>query len=504
MRVLVEPRARPRFGADDHAGSDVEVVHVFLDGLKGLLGEDLLRLREAAAAHIGDRDLRTRTRAEPPADTGGERGQQQDEGHQPAALDRAALGRGAQARGVVGVADRRRRRGHRGGQHLGEVARIALDLFADDAGREGAGDLGSDAELALDVAQAVEHDRRVGGPVIRRLLGRPQDELVELLGNTRVLDAGPGHRVGGVLEGDLHRLLALVRLLADEHLVQHDAERVDVAARVGHSACDQLGSEVGDRAEQLRAGGGVGRRGTREPEVADLDAAVLGEQHVLGLDVAVHDAGPVRGGEPGEDRVHDRHRLRHREAALLAQEFAQSDARQVLHDQVGHVAVLTLIEDVDHVRVGEPRGGPRFLDEPALEHGVIAQVAVHHLEGDPALEPQVGGHVHGRHAAARDARAHPVSAVDQTSDQRVGLLTRAHDPSLRTGSCEPAERLTPACGADRRRRECFRGVTRGQRATHTRAAPTARTGRDTPRSAPLARHRRTTCPATRRCREDRG
>ena len=105
---------------------------------------------------------------------------------------------------------------------------------------------------------------------------------------------------------------------------------------------------------------------------------------------------------------------------------------QVLHDQVGHVAVLALVEDVDDVRIGQPRGGPRLLDEPALEHGVVAEVPVHDLEGDPALEPQVGRDVHGRHAAARDARAHPVSAVDQTADQRVGLLTRAHAESLRT------------------------------------------------------------------------
>ena len=192
------------------------------------------------------------------------------------------------------------------------------------------------------------------------------------------------------------------------------------------------------------AGRGVGRRRSRESEVADLDAAVFGEQDVLGLDIAMHDPGAVRCGETREDRVHDRDRLRHRESALLTEEFAQGDTGKVLHDQIGHVAVLALVEDVDHMRVGEPGRRPCLLDEPTLEHGVVAQVAVHHLERDASLEPEVGGHVHGRHASARDARAHPVSAVDQTSDQRVGLLTRAHDPKSTEGACEPAERLTPA------------------------------------------------------------
>jgi len=52
-----------------------------------------------------------------------------------------------------------------------------------------------------------------------------------------------------VLVGDLHGLLALERLLSREHLEHHDADRVDVAARIGDAAHDELGGEVGDRAQ---------------------------------------------------------------------------------------------------------------------------------------------------------------------------------------------------------------------------------------------------------------
>ena len=120
-----------------------------------------------------------------------------------------------------------------------------------------------------------------------------------------------------MLVGDLHRLLALERLLAGEHLVHHDADRVDVAAGVGDAAGHEFGGEVGDRAEQGGAGRGVRAGRAGEAEVADLDAPVVGEQHVLGLEVAVHDAGLVRGREAGEHGLGDVDRLLGGERSVL-------------------------------------------------------------------------------------------------------------------------------------------------------------------------------------------
>lgn len=143
----------------------------------------------------------------------------------------------------------------------------------------------------------------------------------------------------------------------------------------------------------------------------------------------MHDARAVRGGETGQDRVHDRDGLRDGEALLLAHELTQGDAGEVLHDQVGELSVLTLVEHVDHMRVGETGGSPGLLDEPALEGGVVAEVRVHHLEGDAPLEAHVGRHVDGRHAAAGDAGSHAVPTVDKPPDERVGLRS-VHRSSL--------------------------------------------------------------------------
>ena len=127
-----------------------------------------------------------------------------------------------------------------------------------------------------------------------------------------------------MLVGDRHRRLAHVGLLAREHLVHHDADRVDVAAGVGDTARDEFGGEVRDRSEERLPGRGVRARGPGEPEVAELDAPVVGEQHVLGLEVAVDDAGLVRGREAGEDGVHDVDGLLGRELLVVLQQLAQA------------------------------------------------------------------------------------------------------------------------------------------------------------------------------------
>jgi hypothetical protein len=51
----------------------------------------------------------------------------------------------------------------------------------------------------------------------------------------------------------------------------------------------------------------------------------------------------------------------------------------------------------------QARRAAGLLDEALLELAVVGEVPVHDLDGDAALEPQVGREVHGRHPAAGDA-----------------------------------------------------------------------------------------------------
>ena len=119
----------------------------------------------------------------------------------------------------------------------------------------------------------------------------------------RILREDRGHRVGGGFP--------LERAFAAEHLVEHGAEREHVRAMIDRQAAHLLRRHVAER-PQDRAGvggerrprvmsrsAGVDRLG--ETEVEDLDLVVARDHHVLGLEIAMHDAARVRGGNPPGD-----------------------------------------------------------------------------------------------------------------------------------------------------------------------------------------------------------
>jgi hypothetical protein len=204
-----------------------------------------------------------------------------------------------------------------------------------------------------------------------------------------------------------------MRLLPGEQLEQHDTGRVDIAAGIAHLAGDLLGGQVRDGAhEHARLGVVRARHAPGQAEVGDLDPAVLGQQHVLRLDVPVHDPGLVRRGQAGQHALDDVERLPGGEPPSLVQELAERTAGHVLHREIQVAAVGPLVVDGHDVRVRQLGHRPGLADEPGREVLVGGQLGVHDLDRDGAVEPGIDAQVHGGHAAMRDTRRHAVAAVE--------------------------------------------------------------------------------------------
>jgi hypothetical protein len=156
----------------------------------------------------------------------------------------------------------------------------------------------------------------------------------------------------------------------------------------------------------------------REPEVGQVRVAVGREEHVRGLDVAVHEPVCVRRVQRRRHLDDDpRHTLR-LEPLLLEQGRAQVRAGHEPHRDVEDPVLLPGRMDREHVRVIE-RGRELGLGhEPAPEPLVLREVLRQHLQRDRAIERQIGRAIDDAHPTAADTAVDAI-AREHLCDQRV-------------------------------------------------------------------------------------
>ncbi len=198
-----------------------------------------------------------------------------------------------------------------------------------------------------------------------------------------------GGCIGGTLEGDT----------AGQGLVGHDAQGVHVGAGIHRAPFDLLGSQVANRADHHPGLGEVGGLGVGlgDTEVGDQDLAVVADQDVGRLHVAVHKAGPVGGRQTLGGLGHDVDGLGGVQRPVFVQVGAQVPAPDEFHHDGLARVVRAGVEDGHHVGVAQSGHGHRLGPETGHEGGVPGQVGVQHLHGHLALEHGVGGLPHRGH-----------------------------------------------------------------------------------------------------------
>ena len=341
--------------------------------------------------------------------------------------------------------DQRERRLDLGGHPIADHE-VGDQAEPERGGERGGGDRGPPPRpgaVAAELGEQVIHRREpIAGPHAEPA----QHDRAQRAGHPR-----PGRRWPDLARAhvvaELVERLAAERPAAEQRLVQRDAERELVGARIDVAAVELLGRhvrrgaehrarrgelEVVDRGARASAPGpGLGtdaRPGRGEPEVGHADPAVRADQAVVGLEVAVDDAGGVRGGQPaaggdvGLDDLGDRVRL------LLP--LPEAPARDQLHRDVRRAVGDPDVVDPDHVGVVDLRHRPRLADQPI---GQRAVGAVQQLERDLAAEPDVIGAVHHAHRPGAEPLDHRVAAEHAARHARRGQLLRSQPHRLRGG-----------------------------------------------------------------------
>ena len=379
---------------------------------------------------------------------------------------RHARGPGPQAAraGLVGADRRRLALRLRRRLRPGRIARPQVAVAADRRRRRAARHralLGRDrAALGGGHHGAAEVPRgRVA--ILRRLGQRASDHAIE-----RPRHAGRVRRARRrIVQVRQHRRrdrVAQERRSAGERREQHAAERVHVRAGVVRAGVELLRGHVVDGAEEVAGGRQPRVRAgeAREAEVGQV-RVVVAEEHVGGLDVAMHEPGGMCRVQRSRHLVDDRGGAGRLEPAGVADQLVQVGPRDPAHHEVQPPVLLAGLVDGDHVRVIDRGRHPRLALEALAEVAVGGVLGGDQLERDRAAQRDLGGAVDDPHPAAAGDRLDP-AARDMSALEHVGhpsMLTRMdlsadHGPTSSGLSPSPRSRsrATRASRSTRRRR----------------------------------------------------
>ena len=250
------------------------------------------------------------------------------------------------------------------------------------------------------------------------------------------LHRGPsllGIRVQAALQDGLnprrnppHRMVEARRMSAGQGFAKGEAEAVDVGAAGRFAPLSLLGCHVGGRpgdaactGERAQIRGGYEllalglslRGGPRQAKVGHADAAIRAHQHVLGLEVAVDQAGGLRGRQPLSRLQNDAHDLAH--GVGLAHPRPQSGPLDQLHRQEQLAIERPHIVNGDHMGVGDLGERPRLPLQPGLRQvNVFIGIGREELERYLAVELAIEGGVDHAHAPGSQRREQDV-AIDR-------------------------------------------------------------------------------------------
>jgi hypothetical protein len=159
----------------------------------------------------------------------------------------------------------------------------------------------------------------------------------------------------------------------------------------------------------------------------------LVQQHVLGLQVAVHHAAAVRVPERVGHLAQHADRLADRELTQPREAGAEALPLDERHRVVEQPVALPRGEQRDDVRVPELRGERDLAPEPLGVDG-RRRVRRQHLHDDPAAEGSFRGHEDARHPAAAELALEGVCAPQRRLQPRAqSCRSRLHALTSRVG-----------------------------------------------------------------------
>jgi hypothetical protein len=197
-----------------------------------------------------------------------------------------------------------------------------------------------------------------------------------------------------------HDAVRLERAASGKKLAEHAAHAEEIAPAVELASEYLLGRHVVDGAEHYARGGHRVRREVGHAEVRDLRDALIRDEQVGRLDVAVDDPDAVSVTQALEPLKNGRDLGFEGERRTVAHRLEKVAAPEHLHHNVRRaVGVVAKVEDRHDIGVHHAGDGPGLALEALLLLGVIGDLREHDLERHVAVEHGVVGTIHSTHGS---------------------------------------------------------------------------------------------------------
>ena len=264
-----------------------------------------------------------------------------------------------------------------------------------------------------------------GGTTLGPRIEQGGGQRVEILGNAVDPVARTGRGAGVALEERAQVVLRKGQA-SGQGLEEHHARAVEVRSAGQLASLDLLRRHVRERAHDDAATTvrGQGRAHiAREPEVEQDDAPRALDDHVRGLDVAVHLSLCVEEGQARRELAHDvAHPLRlggPLRSASTEHVIQESDSGHELHREEAVPVTGEQLVETHEVRVAEVRERPELLLE-AIDLGDVH--IAQRLDRDGLVPRSVVDLVDDTHRALADAREQPEAIAPRSRCAEAGEL----------------------------------------------------------------------------------
>ena len=214
-----------------------------------------------------------------------------------------------------------------------------------------------------------------------------------------------------MLNGNGHRGFAVVGGLSGEHFIHHNAQRIEVRPGIHLGALGLLRRDIVDRAQRLPGQGILGGIQPCNTKIGYLDAAVLENHNVVGLDIPVDNAPAVGVLQRLGDLGCKMQRLPPGKRPTLLHILLQRQSVDELHNDVVNIVGVIDVINRHNIGVREHGNGLGLRIKPSAEVLVPAKLLLEDFHRHIAVEPMASGPVDHGHAASADLLENFITAV---------------------------------------------------------------------------------------------